>query len=171
MSRTVSQVENDNRQDLGKRLIAVAEDLNRRLHTGRLDVWEGLDLTTAQIKTLVLLQGSGPLRMGAIALHLDRALSGTTTVVDRLVERGLVERISDPGDRRVVLCQLTVGGEEAIAQFWGIGRERLQIAAEQLSMEDLANVVRGLETIQRVLADIQPTIESTETAALTVENA
>ena len=68
-----------------------------------------------------------------------------------------------------MLCQLTVGGEEAIAQFWGIGRERLQLAAEQLSLEDLQNVVRGLETIQRVLADIQITIESTETAALPVE--
>ena len=169
MSRTVSQVEND-RQELGKRLIAVAEDLNSRLHTGRLDVWEGLDLTTAQVKTLVLLERSGPLRMGAIALHLDRALSGTTTVVDRLVDRGLVERISDPNDRRVVLCQLTAGGQEAIAQFWGIGRERIQMAADQLPLEDLQNVVRGLETIQRVLADIQITIEATETAALPVEN-
>lgn len=166
----MSQVENDRRQELGKRLIVVAEDLNNRLHTGRLDVWEGLDLTTAQIKTLVLLQRSGPLRMGVIALHLDRALSGTTTVVDRLVDRGMVERISDPGDRRVVLCQLTADGEDAIAEFWGIGRERIQLAANQLSLEDLENVVRGLETIQRVLADIQITIESAETAAVPVEN-
>jgi DNA-binding MarR family transcriptional regulator len=164
-------VANDTRQELYKRLIVVAEDLNERLHTGRLDVWEGLDLTTAQIKTLALLQDSGPLRMGAIALHLDRALSGTTTVVDRLVERGLVERISDPSDRRVVLCQLTAGGADAIAQFWGIGRERIQLVADQLSPEDLENVVLGLETIQRVLADIQVTIESTETAALSVDSA
>ena len=171
MARTVSQMENDRRLELGKRLIVVAEDLNKRLHTGRLDVWEGLDLTTAQIKTLVLLKDSGPLRMGAIALHLDRALSGTTTVVDRLVERGMVERISDPSDRRVVLCQLTPTGDEAIAQFWGIGRERIQLAANQLSLEDLENVVLGLETIQRVLAGIQVTIESTETAALSVETA
>ena len=77
----------NHRQDLVERLMESAEDLNRQMHSGRLDEWEGLDMTIPQVKTLILLERMGPLRMGSIAIFLGRALSATTTVVDRLVEK------------------------------------------------------------------------------------
>lgn len=144
----------------------LAEYLNRQLHTGRLDEWEGLDMTIPQIKTLVLLERVGPLRMGNIAIYLGRALSATTTVMDRLVEKGLVDRVSDPNDRRVVICKLTDSGELAIKRFWQIGRERLDLLADLLDEEQLETVVKGLELIrwaedeiQRTYASMQSTIK------------
>ena len=118
-------MENDYKQELADRFVESIEYLNRQMHTGRLDEWEGLDMTIPQIKTLVLLERMGPLRMGNIAIFLGRALSATTTVVDRLVEKSLVDRVSDPDDRRVVICKLTDRGEQAIERFWRIGRERV----------------------------------------------
>ena len=64
------------RQDLVERLMESAEDLNRQMHSGRLDEWEGLDMTIPQVKTLILLERMGPLRMGSIAIFLGRALFG-----------------------------------------------------------------------------------------------
>jgi DNA-binding MarR family transcriptional regulator len=156
-------VQDDRRQELTDRFAESAEYLNRQLHTGRLDEWEGLDMTIPQIRTLVLLERMGPLRMGNIAIYLDRALSATTTVMDRLVEKGLVDRVADPSDRRVVICQLSESGEQAITRFWRIGRERIQIVADLLDEEQLETVVQGFELIRWAEGEIQRTTTSMQT--------
>ena len=158
-------MQDDRRQELTDRFTESAEYLNRQLHTGRLDEWEGLDMTIPQIRTLVLLERMGPLRMGNIAIYLGRALSATTTVMDRLVEKGLVDRVADPSDRRVVICQLSESGEQAITRFWRIGRERIQIVADLLDEEQLETVVQGFELIRWAEGEIQRTITSMQTTS------
>ena len=158
-------MQDDRRQELTDRFTESAEYLNRQLHTGRLDEWEGLDMTIPQIRTLVLLERMGPLRMGNIAIYLGRALSATTTVMDRLVEKGLVDRVADPSDRRVVICQLSESGEQAITRFWRIGRERIQIVADLLDEEQLETVVQGFELIRWAEEEIQRTITSKQTTS------
>ena len=158
-------MQDDRRQELTDRFTESAEYLNRQLHTGRLDEWEGLDMTIPQIRTLVLLERMGPLRMGNIAVYLGRALSATTTVMDRLVEKGLVDRVADPSDRRVVICQLSESGEQAITRFWRIGRERIQIVADLLDEEQLETVVQGFELIRWAEGEIQRTITSMQTTS------
>ena len=158
-------MQDDRRQELTDRFAESAEYLNRQLHTGRLDEWEGLDMTIPQIRTLVLLERMGPLRMGNIAIYLGRALSATTTVMDRLVEKGLVDRVADPSDRRVVICQLSELGEQAITRFWRIGRERLQIVVDLLDEEQLETVVQGFELIRWAEEEIQRTITSMQTTS------
>ena len=138
----------DNSGELIERLVEAVKYLHLELHTRHLDEWEGLDMTIPQIKTLVMLGHTGPLRMGSIAVYLGRALSATTTVVDRLVETGPVERISAPDDRRVVICQLSDEGQVAIEVFWQNERERLQLLADILTPEQLQTVVEGVETIR-----------------------
>ena len=135
------------KDELTDRFVAAANVLSRHVYTVGLDEWEGMDMTIPQIKTLVLLERAGPSRMGAIAAYLDRALSATTTVVDRLVEKGMVDRAWDPSDRRVVICKLTDRGTQAIERFWRIRRERLQEIVDSLEVEQLETVVQGLEII------------------------
>ncbi len=146
----------EHRRDLVDRFLRAAELLNRQLHADRLDEWQRSDLSVPQVRTLLLLQRTGPLRMGSIAHQLGRALSATTTVVDRLVEPGLVDRSSDPHDRRVVVCQLTDRGQEMIERFWSIGRERIRPLVDSLDLEELEKAVAGLEIISRVEPDSQP---------------
>ena len=146
---------NDYKSELADQFVELAEYLNRQMHTGRLDEWEGLDMTIPQIKTLVLLKRMGPLRMGNISIFLGRALSATTTVVDRLVEKELVDRVSDPNDRRVVICELTGSGRQAVERFWRIGRERLDMVVDLLDVEQLEMVVKGLQFIRSADEEIQ----------------
>ena len=148
-------MEDNNRQELTERLIIVAECLNRQDHLRRLDEFEDLNLTISQIKTLVLLERHGPLRMGSISMHVGRPLSATTTVVAGLVKKRLVDRSTDPGDRRVVLCELTEEGRETIHRFWCIGSERIQMAVDLLDSEQLETFVRVLELILRAEREIQ----------------
>ena len=151
----------DHKQELTDRFMESVEYLNRQIHAGRLGGWEGLDITIPQIKTLVLLERMGPLRMSSIAVHFERALSATTAVVDRLVEKELVTRRSDPTDRRLVICELTDAGREAIGQFWRIGRDRLQTVVDILDVEELERVVEGLEVVLKAEPEIQKTFTET----------
>ena len=149
-------------RELVARLIDAVEYLNSQLRSDHVDEWQGLEMTVPQAKTLLLLEEMGPSRMGAISGHLGSALSATTNIVDRLVERELVERVSDPSDRRVVICRLTSQGEEAAERFWRVGRERLLGVVEALDQEQLALAVRGLEILREAEETIQDRLSSTE---------
>ena len=155
-------MDDTNSQNLAARFIAAAEFLNRQTHLHRLDAWENLGLTIPQLRTLMLLEERGPMRMGAISSHLGRALSATTSVVDRLAEKGLVGRHSDLGDRRVVLCDLTDNGRSTIYQFWRLAEDRTQMIIDSLDPEQLETVVRALEVIQSAEKEIHRRLSEAE---------
>lgn len=58
-----------------------------------------------------------PMTMSDLAERLDCEASYMTGIADRLEDRGLVERIPDPGDRRVRLLRLTPKGVEDRARM------------------------------------------------------
>lgn len=66
------------------------------------------ELTPVQAKVLMHLEEPVPMRSVADSLTCDP--SNITGVVDRLEERGLVERAADPSDRRVTLLRTTTAG-------------------------------------------------------------
>ncbi len=144
----------EKRQELESRFFQVAEQLNRQIHSGHMDEWEGLEMTIPQIRTLVLLERMGPVRMTDIAIYIGRALSATTTVVDRLVEKELVDRISDTNDRRLVMCELTEKGQQVLERFWRIERDRLQMVADLMDDRELARAVDGLELVSNAGGEI-----------------
>ena len=144
----------EKRQELESRFFQVAEQLNRQIHSGHMDEWEGLEMTIPQIRTLVLLERMGPVRMTDIAIYIGRALSATTTVVDRLVEKELVDRISDTNDRRLVMCELTETGQQVLERFWRIERDRLQMVADLMDDRELARAVDGLELVSNAGGEI-----------------
>jgi DNA-binding MarR family transcriptional regulator len=67
------------------------------------------DLFPPQLMVLKVLDEPRPMRDVATAMACDS--SNLTGITDRLEERGLVRRASDPGDRRVQLLVLTQDGE------------------------------------------------------------
>ena len=69
------------------------------------------DLSPTQASVLATVGGSGPLTLGELA-ELERVASPTITkVIALLHEKGLVDKITDPTDRRFVRVQLTADGE------------------------------------------------------------
>jgi DNA-binding MarR family transcriptional regulator len=141
------------RQGLTERFVELVQQINQQMHFRPVDEWEGLDLTIPQIKTLALLQHQGPQRMGSVSAYLGSTFSASTSIVDRLVEKKLLERIPDPADRRVVICQLTLEGQAAVEKFWSISRMHIVELAEYLNSEELAIVVRGMELLYRASED------------------
>lgn len=145
----------NNLRALSDRFVTLVRQLCRSTYIARLDEWQGLDMTLPQIKTLILLEHMGPLRMGAIAGYLGSGLSTTTTIVDRLVRKHLIQRVSDPSDRRVVMCELTNGGREATELFWDHLKTRALMLSDQWDVNQLEKVVEVLELIWRTEEALQ----------------
>jgi DNA-binding MarR family transcriptional regulator len=57
---------------------------------------------------------AGPLTIGEAAAHLNRAQSVISEIVSHLENQGLLERESDPADRRRTLIWLTQAGHSAL---------------------------------------------------------
>lgn len=81
-----------------------------RFRPRMLALWREFDLNPPQQMTLGLLDEPRP--MGELASQLQCDNSNITGIVDRLSDRGLVERRPSPGDRRVKLVALTDEGRE-----------------------------------------------------------
>jgi DNA-binding MarR family transcriptional regulator len=69
-----------------------------------------LDLSPAQCHVLHLIEPGRPLPMRRLAETLSCDASNVTGLVDRLEDRGLVERRPSAQDRRVKVLQLTPAG-------------------------------------------------------------
>lgn len=72
-------------------------------------------LTFPQYEALLLLFYSrrGSLPLGKMGTRLQVHRASVTNVVDRLVEKGFVERVAHAYDRRTVLAQITPAGRRA----------------------------------------------------------
>jgi DNA-binding MarR family transcriptional regulator len=117
--------------------------------TGRL-VKAGVSMTHMHV--MWLLQHHGDLAMHRMAELLDVSFSNATGIVDRMEERGLVERIRVPDDRRVVLVRIAAGGLEALDQMESIKQDRLQSILGHLDEAQLDRVAAALDDIRAAVA-------------------
>jgi len=108
-----------------------------------------LDLTMPQMKTVLLLFLNGPTRMSILASELGVSLATTTGVVDRLVERDIVLRESQPDDRRVVLCCLSDKGQEMTGGLWRSARARARELLEATAPSQLTLIMEALEALSQ----------------------
>ena len=97
------------------RLLALRDGLRRFLHWSD-DQAAGVGLTGAQHQLLLAVRGHvGLPSIGEVAQHLLLRHHSVVELVDRAVGAGLIERVSDSEDQRVVRLHLTSTGEEKVA--------------------------------------------------------
>lgn len=139
------------RSQLTGRFVELTEQTYGRMHTGIPEESSELELTMPQMRTIFML-GQRQQRMSDIAAYLGSSLSSATSMIDRLVDKGLVERAHDPDDRRVVTCRLTSLGREAVERFWRIGRMRIEGVANLLTYEELETMVHAMGILSSAVA-------------------
>ena len=106
-----------------------------------------IDVTMSQMKIMFILFVNGQIRMSDMAADLQVTLATATGLVDRLVEKGLVVRESQPDDRRVVLCRLSASGQGAIRRIWESAENRLRALLQTLDANNLKAIAGPLEAM------------------------
>ena len=92
------------------RLLDFRDGLRRFLHWSEQQA-KGAGLTGGQYQLLLAIRGHGHApSVGDVAGHLLLRHHSAVELVDRAVASGLVERVADPADQRVVRLRLTRKG-------------------------------------------------------------
>lgn len=130
--------------DVMSALIHAAHVLEDRLELAL----DSVGLSTAKYGVLSQLAEAGPLPLSELAARQRCVRSNMTQLVDRLEAEGLVRRVDDPADRRIVLAELTSRGRElaaAGARQWGTVQSEF---CESLSERDRAAIGRVLSALR-----------------------
>jgi DNA-binding MarR family transcriptional regulator len=109
--------------------------------------WLELDMSTPQFKALLLISEEAGIRMRELARKMGGSFSNATVLVDRLVERGLVERLAEPEDRRVVLVRVSEEGRRLIEKLVTSWRAISPSLLETLAPKDLDKVHDALRIL------------------------
>jgi DNA-binding MarR family transcriptional regulator len=105
------------------------------------------DLTIGQLRLLMMIRRSGPLRMHRVADSFQVGQTGATGLVERIERHGLVERRHRSDDRRVVECHLTESGNDILDELSGLRTRGLKESLSTLSQDQLADFLRLLRVI------------------------
>ena len=95
---------------------------------------------------------SGPRRITELAAEERVTQPAITLLVNRLGERGWVERIPDPSDRRAVLVSLTPAGEEAFERLRAEYRALLHEEMASLDDGEVATLASAVEILDKLIA-------------------
>lgn len=102
-----------------------------------------LDLSPSQYRLLLFLS-EGNAAASAVAGRLAVSRPSVTALADGLEKRGLLQRKSDPADRRKVAHELTEAGREALAAADAAVVERISVIAANLDEHQTDEAVDGL---------------------------
>ena len=112
------------------------------------DIWGDLSMREYDV-LYTLSKCPGDLRIGELHRHVLLSQPALSRLVDRLVERGLVERCADPADGRGVRLALTDAGRDKQRQ---VGRRHARSVARAVSAELSPDELEQLAAICRKLA-------------------
>ena len=94
-------------------------------------------LTMEQYLVLVNIKSIGaPMNITDVARWLERSTNSVSMLVDRMVKAGLLKRVRDTSDRRVVNVFLTSKAENALKSANPAAWEFMQLGMSSLSYED-----------------------------------
>lgn len=134
---------------LGDELMATVAALRRTVRRRLRMVLPGPPLRGAQLELMRVVEqqpGIG-IRPAARVLHL--AANTVSTLVDQLIDLGMLVRDTDPDDRRAARLRLTESAKQRLA------------AGRQARMELMTQVVAGLSTAEReALAQALPALRA-----------
>ena len=113
-------------------------------------------LTGLTIPQIVVLQGIrdlGEVTTKALSDNADLSSATVVTILDKLEEKGLVERYRSVSDRRIVHAKLTKSGKEVASNPPGLLHEEFVRKFDDLNAEDRTHLVSSIEQIAEMMND------------------
>jgi DNA-binding MarR family transcriptional regulator len=116
----------------------------------------GSDVTPRMLALLHHLASSGPLTLGEIVEHMRLRKATITELVNRVEERGLVERMRDGRDRRRVFVWLTSEGQRRAREHPRVLEESLlERALVRMRPAEREALVRGMRALLEQAAALE----------------
>jgi DNA-binding MarR family transcriptional regulator len=104
-------------------------------------------LSIPQVRTLAYLHGSPGSCLFHLAEHLGVTRPTASTIVERLVRRGMVSRAEDPRERRRVVLHLTPLGLQHFQHTRRATQKWMATVLSRLSAVELQRIKRGVTVL------------------------
>jgi len=115
--------------------------------------WLHLELTREQLRLMFLLSFKGRSSPGEAAASFGVPRANLTSIIDRLVEKGLISRQKNPDDRRSYILSLTEEGKSQVGRLREIGTAKIKGVLERMPDNALVSLRMGLEALIKALAE------------------
>jgi DNA-binding MarR family transcriptional regulator len=112
------------------------------------------EVSLQQYRALVVLASRGPQRPGDLAEALGVDPSTTTRLCDRLVEKRLISRRRQPGDRREVRVDLNDRGRTLVGEVTESRRLEIQRILAAVPDPDRAALVSAFRTFGQAAGEV-----------------
>jgi len=114
------------------KLTRASESVNGRLSRHLSEA----DLTVTQFGALEALLHLGPLNQRELGQKLLKSGGNITLVIDNLLKNDMVEKVTDPNDRRAVIISLTEKGRDYIEDLFPQHLEKIKEEFSVLTSEE-----------------------------------
>lgn len=111
-----------------------------------------IGVSMAQLHILYTIVRSGGMTMSRLAEELGVSLSNATGLVDRLAERGFLERVRVPEDRRVVVVRLTDEGSQLLSEADAVSDDLLRSILDGLKPAEVAGIAQAMSDLRAATA-------------------
>jgi len=110
-----------------------------------------LGISMAQLNIMYVLQRNGVMTMSRLADLLGVSMSNASGLVDRMEERGFIERTRVPEDRRIVLVHVTEAGTRMIQENDALSDELMRDVLGRLDPAELPAIARAVAEVRSAL--------------------
>ncbi|MEV0180340.1 MarR family winged helix-turn-helix transcriptional regulator [Streptomyces sp. NPDC050625] len=104
-------------------------------------------LTLPQLRALVVLDTCGPVKLAAMAATLGVNSSTALRMVERLLSVGLIDRKTNPDNRREVILRLTPNGRDLVERVLTHRRAEIRTLVQKLPAQARATLVPALKAL------------------------
>lgn len=134
---------------VGSLIHDVAHQLRLRID----EVLRPYELTRVSWMAIGIVDQNDRLTQSELAARLELGTAATGKLVDRLEERGLVQRHDDPDDRRANLLSVTPEARELLERLKTVGEGLREEVLQDLGEAERQRLQRSLQKIKARLAD------------------
>lgn len=131
------------KHELIRRIVALHEYTNRFILEYKTEMWLSLELTIAQLKSILFIYERGRVKFRELAEALDVTPSVVTGLVDRLLTQNMLERQADADDRRVQWLALTPKAINLIDGIKQQTNDKVVHILKSMNTEDLRKLIEG----------------------------
>ncbi len=116
-------------------------------------------LSVPQLRTMIFLKNFPGSSLSGVAEHLGVTKATASTLVEKLVKRGLINRVEHPQERRRHVLTLTAVGVDIFEEVRLATRSRIAILLGNLSENELIEIYGGISLLGDIFKEVIPAIE------------
>lgn len=137
-------------------LMEVTRDIRKgaRQHLMKKMKEHKIDVTIEMLEVLYVLWKKDNINQQVIVSETNRNKASLTSLIDNLTSRGLVQRNSDPTDRRNNLIALTKEGEKYQEKLMPIMAEVYQSLQSDISSQELETAIAVLQKVNQKMVEL-----------------